>query len=105
MIPLLIYAVSSFGFAYVAGHSVISRPAREVIAVWSPWIVDLIECPMCLGFWTGLASGLMLALTSAIPEAWQIPAVLAPPVLAFFTSGCNFMLGRVTGLVVSPQQE
>lgn len=127
MIPLIIYTVAVFGFAYLIGHSVISKPWRELIAWWAydpmqqarsgdgqidhdvplrvtsrPWayFLDLIECPACLGFWVGLIFGTCLGLTIG-PSAviFPGPAWMLPPVAACFTTGSNFILGRLTGLM------
>lgn len=63
MLEFVIYILAAFGFAYIVGLSRISFPIRHVlvrIGEWAwytrpfLWLVDLIQCPMCLGFWTGL---------------------------------------------------
>jgi hypothetical protein len=104
VISLVLYSITAFGFAYVVGHSVISRPAREIIAVWSETLITLIECPACLGFWTGLVFGLGLAFGPSA-AIFPGPAWLIPSVLAFYTAGSNFILGRLTGLMQSPTAE
>lgn len=95
---LAFYTVAAFGLAYVVGHSVISRPVREVIALWSEPLITLIECPACLGWWVGLGAGIGLALAGRL--AWAL--ILA---LAFYTAGANFILGRATGLIPNPGEE
>jgi predicted ABC-type sugar transport system permease subunit len=102
MTALVFYTLTMFGIAYVAGHSVISLPAREVIAVWSQWLITMIECPACLGWWLGLVSGLIFAFTGWRPFG---PAALGIVVtLPFYTAGANYLLARATGLIPNPQE-
>jgi hypothetical protein len=64
------------------------------------WIVTLLECPVCFGFWTGLVAGTILGLTVR-----PIPILLAaalPPIGALYTAGSNFILARLTGLMPDP---
>lgn len=153
---LLAFTVAAFGFAYVAGHSVITRPLRTWIAgeprarcpicgVTRPasWaietedqgiavcsgtdeddaheraqfqlgynspvrgaIVTLLECPACLGWWTGLIAGVIaLVIVSLAFNVWPAAAsarvvwALGPLALAFYTAGSNYLLGRATGLM------
>lgn len=96
MIELIIYSVASFGASYVVGHSVISMPLRYRLAppeTATPinairlWIVTLIECPACLGWWTGAIIG------GAIDGWWGIF------IGAFYTAGSNYILAKVTRLI------
>lgn len=96
---LVFYVVAAFGFAYIVGHAVVSRSIRE--ALWEAgevapivrWLVALVECPACLGFWVGLFVGLYLG--------WG-PSALA---LALFTSGSNLLLGKLTRLMPSQSED
>lgn len=106
MTGILMYVVTVFGLAYVIGHSVITKRPRELLfefgSVFPPavWLVLLLECPACLGFWTGLIIGLVWPASYIVILApW--PAVT----LAFFTAGSNFLLGRATGLMPHPNPE
>jgi len=106
MIGLLIYVVAAFGFAYVVGHSVISKRAREITwgfgEAFPPlrWIVLLLECPACCGFWIGLFVG--LAGPAGYVEALApIPALA----LAFFTAGSNLLLAVAVGITQFPPEE
>jgi hypothetical protein len=58
------------------------------------WIVTLIECPACLGFWIGLVAG-----------AFYGRSVLLAVAGAFYTAGSNFWIARATGLMPNPSQE
>lgn len=69
---LLIYALAAYGLWYVVGRARVSRRAREAIAPLAPpsplsvfrrvhplryWLVALVECPACFGYWTGSILG------------------------------------------------
>ena len=106
-LALFIYTIAAFGCAYVLGHSVASRRVREIlwaagaIAPMWRWLVMLIECPACLGFWIGWAVWI------ATLSLWPIepPWYLAGTAGAFYTAGSNFLLGRLTGLMPLPAVE
>lgn len=114
---LVIYALISFGFAYITGHALITRSVREWAydfgigsklhpveenAVVKPgsvyahklhplrWLVLLLECPACLGWWIGFAAGYYF-------NGW--PLALAA---SLFTTSTNFLFGRATGLIARP---
>lgn len=99
LVGILVYTISAFGLAYIVGHSRISRPVRLALhdtgGWWTRTIVELVECPACFGFWTGLAVGSYLALAHHAPFG-------VPFGVACYTTGANFLLGRVTGLIPSP---
>lgn len=58
------------------------------------WIVTLMECPACLGFWIGLFAGIIY-----YPTAFEAMAG------AFYTAGSNFLLARLTGIMPDPSKE
>ena len=96
MLTLLVYTVSAFGLAYIVGHAQITLAFR---AAWAdtgklPWLLDLVECPACFGFWIGLATSIFWSSLFNAPFNIMLP---------FYTSGANFLLGRLTGLV--PKEE
>lgn len=68
-------------------------------------LIELAECPACLGFWIGLSVGVAAVLVDwTIPFMnWLGPKWLDPLWLAIFTSGANFILGRLTGLIPPKQ--
>lgn len=110
---LVVYTFAAFGLAYTISDAVITRAIREWL--WRvlisheafvkakekgeeppvPFLLQLIECPACLGFWIGLLVGLGFGL--------YVPGNTPPGgvaiVLAFYTTGTNFMLARYTGLI------
>lgn len=103
MISIALYFLACFGFAYIVGHSTISLAARlfigggvttekihpPLIPVVGPWLISLLECPACIGFWEGLAAGYLL----------NVAAPFHPLALALATAGANFILGRLTRLI------
>lgn len=99
MALLVFYTFAAFGFAYVLGHAVISRPFRDALyslgQTFPPlrWLVLLLECPACFGFWTGLGVGLW---AFDLDGGYRI---LAAAILACYTAGVNFALGKLLGLM------
>lgn len=95
-----------FGASYIVGHSKISLTWRIIlgghvgspefqvlslkplIPVVGPWLVELLECPACFGFWIGLIFALMGRATFSL-------CLLT----AFAVAGSNFILGRLTRLI------
>lgn len=102
---LIVYMLASLGLAYIVGHSKVTFRFRSWWSRWyhdwypmapadgDPWLLQMLECPACFGFWTGLAAsviGLVPFETRWSALAW-----------ALFTAGSNFLLGRITGLMPS----
>jgi uncharacterized BrkB/YihY/UPF0761 family membrane protein len=99
---LTIYCVVAMGLAYVVGLSKISLPIRRVIAVigealggpfrWLVyWLLSLLECPVCFGFWTGFVAA-HYSLGPVPGRGWT--AV----VNGLFTAASNGMLAHLSGL-------
>jgi hypothetical protein len=62
---IIVICMAVFGCAWIIADSKISLPLRKWIASWSgeqSIILMLIECPPCLSFWLGLATGIGLGL-------------------------------------------
>lgn len=106
---LAIYFLAAFGLAYVVGHSVISKPWREVIAIYAygndggtsdkrlAWLLTLIECPMCFSWWVGLVCGLIgwrYEFVRFDLAPWALPIVLP-----WATTASSFIIAKITGLV------
>ena len=100
-ITLLFYTFAVFGLCWGIGGSKLTLPIRVSFAAWieteeahgqpvraSAFLLDLIECPACLGFWFGLLFGF-------IDGAGYKGAIS----IAFYTAGVNYLLGRLTGLI------
>lgn len=108
MIPLVIHTFAAFGLAFVVGFSRISLGFREWVAARSVWGIALLECPACLGYWIGLASGLFdlpgLFGHSFMPVPWLI-RIYAAIVLGFYTGATNYALGRLTSLIPSAETD
>ena len=89
---LVVLAAAAFGLAYVVGHARISDGLRDWIASVpggpAQWTVKLLECPGCVGWWTGFAWALARGM------GWRM-AVL----LGFATCGSNTFLALQCGLV------
>ena len=125
MTRLLFFSIAVFGLCYVVGHARVSLAAREALA-WaggSPervrgmsglalvvsavfrFVLALIECPACLGFWLGFAGGVLLP--GLVPFELRpggvpggIPATLASALaLGLFQCGAGYTLGTITGWI------
>jgi len=59
------------------------------------FLLELIECPACLGFWVGLASGALWPSLVPFPVHRAVAALL----LGMSTCGVNYLLGRLTGWI------
>ncbi len=100
MVQLVFYTLAAFGLAYVIGHSIATKAIREgLFTLGAPlpplrWLVWLVECPACFGFWIGWFTGLWFAWES--PLGRQLLAAFA---IACYTAGTNFVLGKLTGLM------
>ena len=93
-LALAFYTLAAFGLAYILGHSRITLYTRTRLAAlgwFSRWMVELVECPACLGTWLGFAAGFFWP--HLAPLGW------APLALALWTCGANYLLGRATGLL------
>lgn len=105
MIPVAIYTLAAFGIAFVVGFAKISLGIREFIAARCTWLISLLECPACLGFWIGLVAG-ALNLPGLFNEITPYPRlyrVCAALMLGFYTVATNFLLGRISSLIPNPQ--
>ncbi len=117
---LFIYLLASFGFAAVLGHSAITVRFRRwlggvpeqtltdekgnhlrvlpripgALGPFGDFLCELIECPMCLGWWTGVLSAHVVLVVDG-PFVVQLWWWL---VVGFFTSASNFILARLTNL-------
>jgi hypothetical protein len=122
MIPI-VYTLAAFGFAFIIGFSKISLPFRQWLSnnieqqdcpvgeactrlELRPaqricrWLLALLECPACLGFWTGLLCTVVghLGLAAAF-GLFGWPLWLAAFFLALYTSATNFIIGAITRLI------
>ena len=113
-----LYILASFGFAFVVGYAKISLPLRSWLArtchaqgtdlVLVPfsderrWLVDLLQCPACLGFWIGagfvVVDARFFGATAALGLD-HLPAVALVLIYGLATAASNFILGALTGLI------
>lgn len=101
---LLIWVLGQFGLAYIVGHSAISLPFRQALApeevktvghAFRQFIITLLECPACLGFWAGAVSIWLVSMVVVLP----VPLYVAAPAAAVVTCGANYIVARLTSLV------
>lgn len=115
-----LWLLGCFGFAYICGHSTISLRIRTIIGGLpmrmptdiepgqaalpglfgrpGAWLIALVECPACFGFWTGFVQ----AVAGAFPVAGQplsMSHLAACVWIGCVVSGSNFILGRATRLI------
>lgn len=95
-LAVLLHFWSAFGFAYVVGHSHISLPFRDLLSrvAAARWLLILIECPACLGFWLGAVPAYFGH--SLIPGLGA--AALVALVVGLATCASNLLLARFAGL-------
>lgn len=121
---LVLYLLASFGFAAILGHSAITLRFRRwlggtpgglyqtglnadgtpkyeprpkvpgALGSFGDFLCELIECPMCLGWWTGVVSGFTVLSDGRIDSMLWLWAF----VVGLFTSASNFILARLTHL-------
>lgn len=100
-VGFLFYIFSMFGLAYIVGHSTITKAVREKmygthsdigpIRFARETIVELVECPACLGFWCGVAMAIIGSVPFEVrfnPVAWGL-----------FTAGTNLVLAKLTKII------
>ena len=103
-LALFFYTIAVFGLAYIMGHAKVSLGIRTQIFNMggvAAWLVELVECPACLGthlgFWFAVFAP-WVWLNSIIPlptTTWFSAGVL----LGLYTCGTGFVLGRATGWI------
>jgi hypothetical protein len=111
-IELLVFLLMQFGLAYIVGHSEISLPVRYMLSPpvaetenvtplprrgWSVgrWLVRLVECPACFGFWAGGIAALSFGLSAGTRTG-------RADVFLFWgcaVAGSNFLLARLSRLI------
>lgn len=98
MTQLVTLFLATFGLSYIVGRSKISLPVREALAALHrgpvDFLLELVECPACLGFWLGLAAAL-LGLTPVLTP-W--PA-LDVPAWGCVVCGAHYLLATATGWI------
>lgn len=107
MINLIFYVFVAFGLAYVVGHSAISKSIREKIfdsgltfqSRLRRILVDLLECPACFGFWTGVVVALLGWTPLDVAIFSGSGSFLFTIVWGLFTAGSNLTLAKITKLI------
>lgn len=98
---LILYFLAALGFAFVVGHSDISYGFRRVLnnaGGLAKWLLKLLECVGCTGFWTGVAWAIVTH------SQFFVDSRIADAVLfGLATSGSNLILARIAGLTDSAQ--
>lgn len=118
MTDLLVILLGAFGFAYIAGHSKITLglrtwlggipgetaeggtvrlPTPGALGPAGEWLCALLECPACLGFWTGAALSLANAIRAG--QSLTLSHLLACVGYGCVVAGFNFIVGRATRLI------
>jgi hypothetical protein len=86
----ILYYLAAFGLAYIIGHAKITYRLRArgvAMGAAGKLVVELLECPACLGFWIGLAAGY-----------FNVVSFAATWVLALTTCAVNLIAARFAGL-------
>jgi len=87
---MLFWILTSFGFSQICVYGSIFEKQREWISKKSEWFGKLVNCMMCLPFYTGLIMSLIFGgLTNKFfPCPWYVCLFFD----AVFTSGTNYTL-------------
>jgi len=90
-VDLLVYAVSAFGLAWCISNSKVSYPLRLRLAeAGSVWMLALLECPACLGWWLGIFAYFASSTPAALGQWWTA---------GLFTMASNLLLAKLAGLL------
>lgn len=57
MLPLALFLLSVQGLVTIVTGSQLFAPLRALLTRHTPLLGRLVHCPMCFGFWAGLAAG------------------------------------------------
>lgn len=83
----------TYGVTLVVTGSKLTAPLRNFLAsrseFWAHWSSNLIRCPMCAGWWVGLALSLVLPGLCPVTAG---PAVVVPLANAFAASAACWMV-------------
>lgn len=106
---LFLYMLASFGAAFVLGYAKITLPLRSALSGYAEaylhpaplrfvarWLLMLLECPVCVAFWFGLASA-FTPIVDFLPIS--APAWALAPFLGLANTGAILSLGLLTGLI------
>lgn len=117
-----LYILTAFGLAFVVGYAKISLPFREwltaqvevrdALGFYSKreprfvgvrrWLLELLQCPACLGVWVGgvfaLVDPAFFGAASALGLN-HLPVEVLSLVFGLATAASNFILGALTGLI------
>lgn len=115
-----LYVLAAFGLAFIVGYAKISLPLRGWLGcAWGSYtaesglqpirfavarraLLELLQCPACLGVWIGfafaLADPLMFGAAAALGVD-HLPLMERAFFLGLATCASNFILGALTGLI------
>jgi hypothetical protein len=91
----LVYSFVTFALAWIIGHSKITLDFRTWLAR-SRFLIDLIECVGCLGFWCGLGAYWLLGMRIWPSTGYHLADMA---VAALYTCASNLIIGRFVGIV------
>jgi len=87
MDKLLLFTLAVYGLCFILMHGTIFNNIRNYCIERSSWFKDLITCPICLGFWCGLALAPFI-----FDKILFIPA-------AFYSSAACYIIHITTGFI------
>lgn len=92
MISLLVYSFVTFAIAWIVGHAHITFKLRKALiqsGAIGEFLVTLLECAGCVGFWIGFAAFALHLAPAELTTWWQS---------ALFTSTSSLVLLRLSGM-------
>jgi len=88
---LYLIITACIGFNIVFVYSSILSPIRNFIESKSEFLGDLTSCPMCFGFWSGLAFGFYFGLNPfLLGFSTSFMSWVSSNIVAFLSSGSSY---------------
>jgi len=86
---LVLWALTTYGIMFGIKYSLLAKPVREVLRK-SAFFSEMLDCSFCTGFWSGIASGLLL-----LPLPCSVPSVLLCVATGFAGATVSYALDNL----------
>lgn len=82
---LLLFIMTSVGITNIIVNGSIFEPIRQFIENKSSFLGDMLQCPMCTGFWVGMAASFW----------FSIPVLIAAALTSLFSHVFNSVIDLI----------